>query len=399
MVLCRSATQMHYRRFGRTGWKCSALGFGLMRLPTSDEKPMSKNVKVEEAVRMIRHGIDHGINYLDTAYAYHGGRSERILAKALANGYGELVKVATKSPVWLIEKPQDFDRYLDVQLRRLKKDRIDLYLFHGLNAVSWNKVVLRHRLLRRAEAAKKEGKIDLLGFSFHDEFNAFRTIVDGYEDWDFCQIQYNYMDTENQAGTKGLRYAAAKGLAVVVMEPLLGGRLSRPPPTVRKLLASHGRVVKPSDLALRWVWDHAEVSVVLSGMSSMAQLRANLRSADMSGVGALTDSERSLIERIRREYENLRPIPCTGCGYCVPCPRGVDIPKNFEQYNDAIAYGDIKGARAAYARWFKRKERAAACRACRECETKCPQGIAISQLMPVIHEALSGPVVTAKRRP
>jgi len=382
---------MHYRQFGRTGWKASALGFGLMRLPTTDGKPASRNVRTEEAVRMVRYGIDHGINYVDTAYAYHGGRSERVLALALAEGYRDMVKVATKSPIWLIEKPRDFDRYLDTQLRRLRTDRIDLYLFHGLNARSWKSVVLRNRLLERAEAARRDGKIDLLGFSFHDDFEAFRTILDGYDDWSFCQIQYNYMDTKNQAGTRGLRYAASKGLGVVVMEPLLGGRLARPPPAIRRLLRTEAPDVSPSDLALRWIWDQPEVSVVLSGMSTMSQLKANLRSADRSGVGSLTEAERRLVDAVRREYLELRPIPCTKCGYCMPCPHGVDIPRNFEEYNDAMMHRDLGGARTAYARWFKKKERAGACRQCKECEPKCPQKIAISELMPQVHAALCGP--------
>jgi len=220
---------MKHRDFGKLGWKVSALGFGCMRFPTIKVEPSGEKVDEEEAIRMIRWAVDHGVNYIDTAYPYHNGASEVVLGKALKDGYGKRVRVATKSPVWLIKKAEDFDTYLDEQLKRLQMDHVDFYLFHGLTGKSWREVILKFDLLKKAEAAIHDGRIGYLGFSFHDDFDAFKEIVDGYDSWSFCQIQYNYMDTENQAGTKGLQYAASKGLAVVVMEPLLGGRLTNPP--------------------------------------------------------------------------------------------------------------------------------------------------------------------------
>lgn len=379
---------MQYREFGESGWKVSALGFGIMRLPTLDGKPCGRRIDREEATRMIRHAIDRGVNYLDTAYAYHGGTSEGFLGKTLKHGYRERVKIATKSPVWLIKKPNDFDRFLDQQLHRLQTDHIEFYLFHGLNGREWNDVVRKRGLLKRAKAAIRDGRIGGIGFSFHDDYAAFTKIVDGYDDWCLCQIQYNYMDTENQAGTKGLRYAASKGLPVVIMEPLLGGRLANPPRSIRAIMRSQGRGVSPADLALRWLWNQPEVSVVLSGMSTMGQVNGNLRSANRSGVGSLGRDELELIRSIKRKYREMTPIPCTKCGYCMPCPNGVDIPRNFKEYNDGFIHGDLKNARFAYKNFFAKKERASACRQCGQCEERCPQKIPIQKLMPKVHAVL-----------
>ncbi|MCU0853137.1 MAG: aldo/keto reductase, partial [Thermoplasmata archaeon] len=220
---------MQYRDFGKTGWKVSALGFGAMRLPTFGDQPMTKRIREAEAVGMIRHAIDRGVNYVDTAYGYHEKKGEVLVGKALRGGYRDRVRIATKSPVWLIKKTTDFDRLLATQLRRLRTDHVDFYLFHALNKDAWEKTVLKYGLLKRAEKAIADGRIGGIGFSFHDDLKAFKQIVDGYDSWALAQIQYNYLDTQNQAGTKGLRHAASKGIPVVIMEPLLGGRLANPP--------------------------------------------------------------------------------------------------------------------------------------------------------------------------
>ena len=213
---------MQYRNFGKLDWKASALGFGCMRLPSHDGKYFSPNIDEAEALRMMHHAIDCGVNYIDTAYPYHGGQSEVAVGKALKGGYREKVKLATKLPTWLVESPADFDRLLNEQLQKLETDQIDFYLIHALNRKRWPEIVLKHDLLGRAEAALADGRIGHLGFSFHDEYASFEEIVNGSDLWSFCQIQYNYMDTENQAGYRGLKLAADKGLAVVVMEPLMG---------------------------------------------------------------------------------------------------------------------------------------------------------------------------------
>lgn len=364
------------------------MGFGCMRLPTTDKNPQSDKVDEAEAIRMIRHSIDQGVNYIDTAYPYHNGTSEVVLGKALENGYREMVRVATKSPVWQVGSPADFDKYLDEQLKRLNTDFVDFYLFHGLTEKRWTETVLEHNLLERAEAALGEGKVKHIGFSFHDKYEAFEKIVDGYDKWDFCQIQYNYMDTDNQAGTKGLRYAASKGLGVVIMEPLLGGRLANPPKTIMDILTGKGGVRNPVDVALQWIWDQPEVSVILSGMSTMDQVEANLVYADRSKIGSFRRADHELVDQIRETYRSMIPIPCTGCSYCMPCPNGVDIPHNFELYNNGFIHEDMRASRMTYSRFVPESERASACTQCMECEEKCPQKIRISELMPKVHEAL-----------
>ena len=370
---------MQYRKFGKLDWQVSALGFGCMRLPTTDGNPMSGNIHEDEATRMIRDAIDHGVNYVDTAYPYHGGNSELVLGKALRDGYREKVKLATKSPVWLIRQAADFDRYLAEQLTKLRTDRIDFYLFHALGRERWQQTVLRYDLLERAEKAIRDGRIGHLGFSFHDRYDSFPEIVAGYDQWTFCQLQYNYMDTANQAGTKGLQYAAAKGLAVIVMEPLLGGKLANPPQAVREIFDRSGIKRSPAEWALQWVWNQPEVSLLLSGMSSMGQVTENLDSAGRSSSGSFGAEELQLIEEVRRKYQERTTIPCTGCSYCLPCPNGVNIPRIFSMYNDGFKHEDLQAARSAYGRFLPENERAGACIQCKGCEEKCPQKIPISE--------------------
>jgi uncharacterized protein len=379
---------MQYRKLGSLGPMVSALGFGCMRLPTVDGIPQSPNIDEAETIRMIRHAVDEGVNYVDTAYPYHSGKSEVVTGQALRDGYRDKVILATKSPIWLIEKPADFDKYLAEQLARLQTDRIDFYLFHGLGTERWEGAVLKHNLIERAEAAVKDGRIGHIGFSFHDVPEAFKRLVDGYDGWDFCQIQYNYMDTENQAGTAGLKYAASKGLAVIVMEPLLGGRLAVPPPAAADVFRASARGWSPAEWALQWLWDQTEVSTVLSGMKAMTEVEENLGAAGRSAPGTLEAGDREVIERARKVLLERASIPCTRCGYCQPCPSGVDIPRNFELYNECVIYDDPAIPRLWYTRFLEDGEKACACTACRACEEKCPQGIAISELMPEVHAVL-----------
>lgn len=373
---------MQYRRFGTLDWKVSALGFGCMRLPNTGEH---ENINEPEATRMLRYAIDHGVNYLDTAYPYHGGNSELFVGRVLKNGYREKVRLATKLPSWLIKAPEDFDRYLNEQREKLQTDHVDFYLLHALGKDTWHS--LRDLgVLKWAEGAIADGRIGHLGFSFHDEYAVFQEIVDAY-DWTFCQIQYNYMDTENQAGTRGLKYAASKGLAVVIMEPLLGGKLVDPPDPIQKYWDTAAKKRTSAGWALQWLWNQPEVSVVLSGMSAMEQVEQNVASADVSAINVLASEELALIARVREMYQKICPIPCTKCGYCMPCPNGVNIPRNFEVYNQGVMYEKPDHAREAYT-WISEDERASACIQCRECEEKCPQSIPISEWMPRVHEVL-----------
>ncbi len=379
---------MQYRTFGHLDWKPSALGFGAMRLPTTDDDP--KHIDEPLATRMIRYAIDHGVNYVDTAWPYHQEASEPFVGRVLQDGYREKVKLATKLPCWLLEKPEDFDHYLNEQLERLQTDHIDFYLLHALNEDRWEKM-LKMDAPASAERAIGDGRIRYLGFSFHDDYPVFKRILDGYDGWTFCQIQYNYMDVNYQAGTKGLKYAADKGLAVVIMEGLRGGQLAQnpPPDPVAEIWAESDRDWKPAEWGLQWLWNQPEVSVVLSGMSKMQHVTENVASADRSGVGTLTDEDLGLIERVRATYEELAPIPCTGCGYCVPCPSGVDIPRLFRIYNEAMMYDDLEGARRAYNTWVKEEQRANMCVECGTCQEKCPQGLEIIEWLQQVHEELS----------
>jgi predicted aldo/keto reductase-like oxidoreductase len=360
----------------------SALGFGAMRLPTR-----GKEADVDEAaaVEMIRYAIDHGVDYVDTAYVYHGGNGEAAVGKALADGFRKRVRLATKLPIWSVETRADCDRFLDEQLARLRTDQIDFYLLHCLNRNSWAKM-RDLGVARWAEEARADGRIRHFGFSFHDTYEAFVEIVDDY-DWSFCQIQHNICNEEVQAGTKGLRYAAAKGLGVIVMEPLFGGTLANPPPSVQPIWDSGGGSCRPADVALRWLWNKPEVSLVLSGMTTMEQVQQNIGSACRSGVGCFTEEEAELVARVQQEYQRLSPIPCTRCGYCMPCPNGVSIPVNFELFNNATVF---KGSSVTLCRnlyqFLPEAERAGACLGCAICEEKCPQGIPISKMMERVRE-------------
>ncbi len=377
---------MQYRSFGRLDWKPSALGFGAMRLPTIDNDPAK--IDEAEATRMVRYAIDHGVNYVDTAYPYHRENSERFLGRALQDGYRERIKLATKMPCWLTKEPGDFDRYLDEQLEKLQTDRIDFYLLHGLNEKRWDELSALD-VLGWAEGAIASGRIRALGFSFHDKLEAFKTIIDASDLWLFCQIQYNFMDIEYQAGTEGLRYAAEKGLAVVVMEPIRGGRLTKSvPPSVQEIWDAAPVQRAPAEHALQWVWNQPEVSVVLSGMSTFEQVEQNLASAGRSGVGSLTEEELAAYARVREAYEALCPIPCTDCKYCMPCPNGVNIPGVFDIYNDAIMYENPERGQMVYNHFMSEDERANLCIECGECLEKCPQQIEIPDWLKKAHELL-----------
>jgi predicted aldo/keto reductase-like oxidoreductase len=380
---------LKYRKFGKLDFEVSILGFGAMRLPFTDNNPA--NVVESESITMVRYAIDHGVNYLDSAYMYHNGRSEVIIGRALQDGYREKVKIATKLPCILIQTADEFERIFNEQLKRLQTDKIDFYLLHGLNNMMWAKMQ-EMKVLQWAEGKMAAGLIGHLGFSFHDRFEVFKEIVDAYDGWTFCQIQYNYMDVKHQAGTQGLKYAADKGLAVVIMEPMRGGRLSKEPPReVADLWASAATKRTPTEWALLWLWEHPEISVVLSGMSSMQQVTENLAVADRCGPGVLSQEELALVDKVREAYRKLTPVPCTGCGYCLPCPNGVEIPRIFEIYNDGTIYDDPILSRFYYSGRFglKTEQRADKCIICEQCIEKCPQNVPIPEWLKKAHEFLS----------
>ena len=368
---------MKYRAMGKMDLEVSALGFGTMRLPVAGE---DKDIDEPTAIAMIRHAIDQGVNYVDSAHGYHGGNSEVLVGKALRDGYRTKVRVATKLPLWDVKKLEDCDRLLNEQLGRLQMDRVDLYLLHCLTGPRWDQMK-QLGVMDWMESVKADGRIGAIGFSFHDSLDAFRRIVDDY-DWPFCQIQYNFVNEDVQAGTEGLQYAAAKGLAVIVMEPLFGGTLAQPPEPVQEIWDAAPGGSRPVDMALRWLWNKPEVSLVLSGMSTMEQVEQNLHSAERSGVGALTDAELQLVARVQSAYRDFSPIPCTKCRYCSPCPNGVDIPGNFELYNNGMVFQgtSFQLCKNLY-KLMPEGQRADKCIQCGECEAKCPQQIEIGRQM------------------
>lgn len=369
---------MKYRQFGKLQWKTSSLGFGAMRLPFHGT---NANIDEPEAIKMLRHGIDNGINYVDTAYGYHGGNSERVVGKALKDGYRQKVKLATKMPSWEVKTVDDFDRLCHEQLEKLQDDHIDMYLLHALNAEHWKRFK-ELDIFSWAEKAKKDGRISNFGFSFHDEYEVFEEIINDYEGWDFCQIQYNYMNEELQAGTKGLELAAGKQIAVIVMEPLLGGNLVSAPDAITNLWKSADVARSPAEWALQWLWNKPEVSMVLSGMSTFEQVQQNIDSAELSETH-LSEDELDLVDQVRAMYAQIRPIPCTDCKYCMPCPSGVDIPRNLELYNIGSMYGVMDRQKETYQN-MQADIKAAQCTQCLECEEKCPQKIIISEWMECI---------------
>ncbi len=370
---------MKYRRFGKLDWEVSALGFGVMRMPILDND--SSKIDMPVSIGMIRYAIDHGVNYVDTAYPYHQGNSEILVGEALKDGYRAKVKLATKMPTWLVNSQSDMDMYLEEQLKRLQTDYIDFYLLHGLRLERWLKMK-ELAVFDWAESAMDEGKIKHLGFSFHDEFAVFKEIIDSYERWAPCQIQYNYIDHEYQAGTMGLKYAASKGVPVVVMEPIAGGKLALPPPPGIQAVWDRAKTKRtPAEWALQWVWNHPEVSVVLSGMSTIQQVIENVESAGRSGSNILGREELRLLECVRQKYNELGFVGCTGCRYCVPCPEGVAIPENFELYNEYYMRGHDDSVKTKYREEIAPEHRADRCAECGQCEEICPQQLPIRRLL------------------
>lgn len=373
---------MNYRNFGMTGYQTSALGFGCMRLPQLPDGGIDE----AEATRILRYAIDRGVNYVDTAWSYHGGESEGWLGRALQDGYREKVAVATKMPSWLIEKTEDFDYYFERQLERLQSDHVDFYLLHTLKKEYWDKYQAL-KIFDWAERQKAAGKIRNLGFSFHDEFPVFEEILNGYQGWDFCQIQYNYMDVDYQAGKRGLKAAAERGLAVVIMEPLKGGRLAiaEPPAPVAEVFSRAETPRKPAEWALQWLWNQPEVGVVLSGMSAFEQVKENIESAGRSGAGSLSEAEVRMMADVRQAWQGLAPVACTHCEYCLPCPSGVEIPNIFEIYNNSKMYDIQEQGKRRYLKEIPEGSRADECVECGACEAICPQNLTIIDYLKDAH--------------
>ena len=348
-----------------------------MRLPLIDQND-PKTIDEPQAMEMIHYAIDRGVNYIDTAYPYHGQQSEPFVGRALQHGYRKKVYLATKLPSWAITTHEDMDRYLNEQLERLATETIDFYLLHALKRDRWDNLK-NLRFPEFLDRAVQDGKIRYPGFSFHGDRENFKEIVDAY-DWTFCQIQYNYLDEYFQAGREGMEYAAQKGLGIIIMEPLRGGKIAgHVPESIMAIWDEAETTRTPAEWGLQWVWNHPEVSVVLSGMSSIQQVEENIRSAEQGYEASLSQREMHLINRVKAEYQRRIKVDCTNCGYCLPCPVGVNIPDCFSRYNTAFIFENFDEMQKKYTMFISESQRASQCVSCGECEEKCPQNIPIRE--------------------
>ena len=376
---------MKYRNMGKLGFQSSAFGLGCMRF--NGAASGDSIIDEQKAISLIRRAIDGGVTYLDTAYVYLDKTSEIVLGKALRDGYREKVTIATKMPRNAVHDRASMEALLAEELKKLQTDHIDFYLMHGLDLEDWQyfKSIGAPQFF---DDMKKEGKIRFKCFSFHGPYDQFEAILNDW-DWDMVQIQYNFMDINNQAGTKGLELAGKKGIPVVIMEGLLGGRLAKAPENVQALYDAFPEKRTPVEWAFRWLCDHPEVSVVLSGCNEAEQIDENLRIFDTVEPGIMTAEERRLMERVREAYLSRTKIGCTGCRYCMPCPNGVDIPGIFSVWNNASLYD--QDPRHDWKLGQIRKEGAGAdrCVGCGACEAACPQHLPIIESLQKAWQAMT----------
>ena len=379
---------MQYRR-DQKGNELSILGYGCMRFTKKYGRIVFQ--KAEQEVMMA---IRHGVNYLDTAYIYPG--SEECLGKILVKNHcREQVNIATKLPHYLIKSREGLEKTFQEQLKRLQTDYIDYYLMHMLTDIAtWERLkdLGIEEWIREKLAS---GQIRNIGFSYHGNTDMFRQLVGAYP-WNFCQIQYNYMDENTQAGRAGLRYAASKGLPVIIMEPLRGGRLvNLLPQEAKKLIEQSGRTA--AEWAFRWLWDQPEVTAVLSGMNSREMVKENITGAGKARAGMMTEEDFALIEQVKSEIGRKVKIGCTGCGYCMPCPHGVDIPTCFRSYNMRYTENRFNGLREYFMCTTMKKNgcNASLCKKCGKCEKHCPQGLPIRQDLELVVKELETPVYKA----
>jgi predicted aldo/keto reductase-like oxidoreductase len=381
---------MRYREYGKLGYKVSALGMGCMRLPTivnGNEAEIDK----EKAFEMIRYAADNGINYFDTAYGYHHTTSESVVGEALEGERRKKVKIVTKQPLGVMTTQADIRKNLENTLRKLRTDYIDVYLIHNINpGASWEEIK-RRNIIGEWEKFKSEGMIKAIAFSYHGDEKGFVDVLD-YYDWDMAQIQQNFMDIEAQATERAIKRCGQKGCACVIMEPLRGGGLATPPPSVRKLYDAYPVKRSGADWAFRHLLDYPEVSCILSGMSTLEQVKDNIRifQAEDAVPGCLSAAEKDLIAKARDQYTALRSIPCTGCQYCMPCPNNVNIPNTFSLYNDGSSFGNFDQPRRGYSFAVNARNDASRCVECGQCEKKCPQKIPIIEKLKTAHEKLKG---------
>ena len=378
---------MKYRKFGKLGIELSAFGLGCMRFNGTPAGEFPADV--DKAVRLIRQAIDGGVTYLDTAYVYLDKTSETILGKALQDGYREKVRIATKMPLEAVCDRPSMEKLLETELGKLQTDHIDFYLLHGINREKWEKFksIGAREFLNDMKAA---GKIRYKCFSFHGSYEEFAYILQDF-DWDMTQIQYNYMDVDHQAGTKGLELAGRLNIPVVIMEGLLGGRLANAPDNVQALYDAFPVKRSPAEWAFRWLCDHPQVATVLSGCNEPEQVEDNLRIFDTVEADCMSQEERELMTQVRQAYLDRTKIGCTRCRYCMPCPNGVDIPGVFSVWNQVSLYGGKPESHWDYQMLREHDTGANHCIGCAACEGKCPQHLPIVEKLKEAWVSLGNP--------
>ncbi len=378
---------MQYRKMGKLGIEVSAFGIGCMRFPMYTNEEGKRVVDQELANKIIHTAIENGVNYLDTAYVYSDRQAEKVLGKALEGGWREKVYVATKLPIWDCHTPEDLPRLYEEQRTNLGVDCIDFYLVHSLNRDAWHR--MRDLGIREfLTDLKAQGKIKYACFSFHDNYEAFEEIINDY-DWDMCQIQFNYMDVNNQATIKGVELAGEKNIPIVIMEGLLGGRLASVPDTVQAVFDSYPEKRSAVEWAFRWLCNFPQIATVLSGVTNMEQTMDNLAIFDRTGVGILSDEELAIVDKAREEYLRRTKVGCTGCRYCMPCPCNVDIPAIFGTWNEAFKYSSNIAGNGRYRRMVEEGKGADQCVECGACMEKCPQALNIPELLKTASAELS----------
>lgn len=378
---------MIYRKDQKNGKELSILGYGCLRYTRKGTVIDQKKAEAE-----MLYALEHGVNYFDTAYVYTG--SEECLGTFLAKGYRDKVNIATKLPHYYVKSTEDFDKFFKIQLERLQTDHVEYYLMHMLNEKSILDRLLNLGLKEWIEEKKAKGEILNIGFSFHGGTVEFKKIIDAYP-WDFCQIQYNYMDEYTQAGVEGLQYAHKLGLPVIIMEPLRGGRLVQGLPKSAKRIFDRTKGKNSyAQWGLRWLWNQKEVTVVLSGMNDIEQVKENVRIASDAKIDSFTKEDYELIDKVRNEINKKVKVPCTGCAYCMPCPHGVDIPTCFGAYNASYTQGWYVGIKTYFmcTSMKKNKTNASQCKSCGACEKKCPQHIEIRKELKKVKHHMEGPI-------
>ena len=367
---------MQYVPFGKLGFQVSRLGFGTMRLPRVEGE--DNLIDRERAIALIRKGIDGGISYVDTAYGYHASESEIVTGLSLKDGYRDKVTLTTKLPHWAVNEEKDMNRLLDEQLKKLDVPYLDFYILHSLNREAYDKMnAFNYKAF--LNGAIKDGRVRHVGFSFHDDKDAFLHILNDWDQWEMAQIQYNYLDDENQATEEGLRAAGKRGVSLVIMEPLRGGVLANPPADVKDLIDNHEPKRSPVDWAFRYIADYPEVVTILSGMSTEEQLEDNLRIFDTLTVNGMTEEDKAFTKALKQKYLARQPIGCTACQYCQPCPQGVKIPTIFSAYNNARMFDKPEGFKHRYAMLKEKGEDGSQCIGCGACESACPQQLPIRE--------------------